>query len=567
MTNFFTIEQDIRKPNAGSPVYSLGHGVAPHGALWRTETAFYSDDVIRASDMGYIDQAASNPYPPRVQEAFAVDATVNLDPSASAVGASWGAIKLANNDAKYDSLVTGGWLADGRNTTILYGVKSWDVTRGLFTDPAYSTLAPAFSGVAGPWTLDDKALTIPLRDASYWLERPLLRATYGGNGQYDGTPALAGVLKPLAVGGDALVGSSGIQNVTPVLIDPAALIYQVTDGTFTNLLLYEGGYSGGIISAGDVADLYTGSTPAGQYRTCKARGCFQLGSTPTRLITCNVVCAGLGSTDGSDPLIIAYWTLATLCGVPTDLIGSVTSPAGKSALEAIGATSYSFSTNAGGCGFFLSPNDAPTGVELLTRILAPVGMKLVAMRDGKLRAFVTAALPGSPTIAASLDSRHISTIQLLKLPASVDPPPYRVRVGCVPNYTVQTSDLSPSATATRVQYISTAGGVSQANSASLSAALAKPNDPPVIGGSIVDSTVNNAGNIANQYAARYAALWGVRRRLYATTVPFSIGVALDYGDVVTITLPFDDLTAGQNGQVVGYSYRSADAAITLRVLV
>jgi hypothetical protein len=63
------------------------------------------------------------------------------------------------------------------------------------------------------------------------------------------------------------------------------------------------------------------------------------------------------------------------------------------------------------------------------------------------------------------------------------------------------------------------------------------------------------------------ALWGVRRRLYDVTVPAFIGVALDMGHVVTLKYPMDDLTNGLAGQIVGYSFRSPDASVVLRVLI
>src|SRR5262249_42363588 len=142
----------------------------------------------------------------------------------------------------------------------------------------------------------------------------------GGSGGLDGTAALAGTLKPLAIGATVPAsGTGGIQNVSPVLVDPVNLIYQISDGFADVAALYEGGYTGGITVAGDVANLYTGSTPAGQYRTCKTLGCFQLGSTPTRAITCDVY----GAQGTMDHLEVAYYVATVLCGLPTRLISGV----------------------------------------------------------------------------------------------------------------------------------------------------------------------------------------------------------------------------------------------------
>jgi hypothetical protein len=437
--------------------------------------------------------------------------------------------------------------------------------RNILLDPPYASLVPAFNGVAGSITSDDTEMTIPLRDASYWLERPLLRSTYGGNGQYDGNSALVGTLKPLIIGAGTKTGTPAfpfwdgpVSNVTPVLIDPAALIYQVNDGPIGRIAgFYEGGHSGGWPNAGDVADFYDGSsTPAGQYRTCLARGCIQLGSQPTYAITLDV--NGPPIQAPATSLAVAYYALTQLCGVPQNLVGLTANE-----LTAIGSTP----PLRNGCGLFLGPQDNPSGLDLLTRILAPFCMKLVACRDGMLRALVLAALPASPTIKAVLDDRNIINITPIDLPASISPPPYRMRVGYSDNYTIQTSGLSPLAPPFWVQYVATPSSVAQANSPLLQSSIARPNDPPVITGSIITHIGGfGALDAANQSAAQYIGLWGVRRRLYGIEVPFTVGVALEYGDVVSITTEVGDLTGTILGQIVGYSYRSEDASITLRIL-
>ena len=52
---------------------------------------------------------------------------------------------------------------------------------------------------------------------------------------------------------------------------------------------------------------------------------------------------------------------------------------------------------------------------------------------------------------------------------------------------MQTTDISPLATAARKQYLATPNSVVQWNSAILSNAIVRPNDPAVIHGSVVDS--------------------------------------------------------------------------------
>jgi hypothetical protein len=437
--------------------------------------------------------------------------------------------------------------------------------RNILIDPPYASLVPAFNGVAGTITSDDTQITIPLRDASYWLERPLVRATYGGTGQYDGTTALTGSLKPLVIGGGqgTITMYGPAHNITPVLIDPPALIYQVSDGAIGKLAtLYEGGKGGGWAFAGDVPDLYVGSTPSGSYRTCLARGCFQLGSTPTYAITCDVNGATLPGTPAPvspDTLAVAAYALTTLCGVPASLLAM-----NGNSLAAVGATA----PVGAGCALYLAPGDSIDGLTLLTRILAPLGVKLVACRDGLLRAYCIAALPAHPTPKATLDDRTIVSITPIALPAGVSPIPYRMRVGYNDNYTVQTTDLSPLVDATRKQYLATEQSIAQSNAPANYSANARTNDPPIISGSIVDSgVVLNAQLSAQAAADTYIKLWGVRRQTYGIVVPFTVGIALEYGDVVSITADAGDLTGTVMSQVVGYSYKSEDSSITLRLLV
>jgi hypothetical protein len=446
-------------------------------------------------------------------------------------------------------------------------LRAADVTytaRHILTEPPYASLVPAFNGVAGPVTSDDKQVTIPLRDTSYWLERPVLRTTYGGNGQYDGTAALTGSLKPLVIGGGqgTLAIYGPVNNITPILVDPPNLIYQVCDGPILKLAnLYEGGHAGGWAFAGDVADLYVGSTPAGSYRTCLARGCFQLGSTPVYAITCDVNGQTIPGSPGPVALAVAAYALTNLCGVPANLVAL-----NGTNLAAIGAVA----PLASGCAIFLAPGDAPDGITLLTRILAPAGMKLVSCRDGKLRALVLAALPpnASTLVEAALDNRNIISITPIALPAGISPTPYRMRVGYNDNYTQQTTDLSPLIDATRKQYLATPQSIQQSNSPTLFSSVTRPNDPPVITGSIVDAGPTLGALAAAQAAAsQYTNLWGVRRRVYGIEVPFALGVTLEYGDVVSVTTEIGDLSGTRLGQVVGYSYRSEDASVTVRLLI
>lgn len=64
-----------------------------------------------------------------------------------------------------------------------------------------------------------------------------------------------------------------------------------------------------------------------------------------------------------------------------------------------------------------------------------------------------------------------------------------------------------------------------------------------------------------------ATLWATRRRLYLVTVPVSVGLPRDIGDIVTVTWPVDNLAGSQLGIIVGETFSSLDATIAFIVLV
>ncbi len=575
--NFYAVELTALL-KAGTPaVPAKGHLVKPRLALTR-RSAVVADAtaIIRASDIGYrtmeSDTDGLQVYPAHINQAFSTQRLVNLDPASSQVGAAAGQINLANASGRFDTFAAS-WNSDGRPVKILFGAKAYDPERGYFTDPSYADLSVVFVGMATPWFLSDTELQVPVRDATYWLDRNLQTTIYAGTGTYEGTIDLTSKSKPKARGGTA---SAPIRNVTPVLIDPTNLIYQYTDGPGTVVSLYEGGAAVFVFSS-DTANLYSGSTASGHYRTDNSRGLFQLGSVPQRAITADVTGAFPTAGTVTTAAQLARYLLTEDMSLPAENIdtASFTAPAGvtpafarghltkpRLALTRRAIAVSSISPLAGIAGVWFGPDDIVDGATAVNRVLSSIGAQLVPTRDGTLRLIRILALSGTETPAARLTPANCVSIVPRVLPSGVNPPAFRFRVAYSHNYTQQSSDVSPSATAAWRQFIAATDRYGLWSSNPVLSAYRRPNDTLVIGaGALLQS--GDAQTVANDLGA----LWGTRRRLYDVTVPVSIGLPLDIGDVVSLTYPMDDLRGGKLGQIVGETFRSQDATCVFQVLV
>jgi hypothetical protein len=158
---------------------------------------------------------------------------------------------------------------------------------------------------------------------------------------------------------------------------------------------------------------------------------------------------------------------------------------------------------------------------------------------------------------------QLNTIDInpANLDPSINPAPYRVRVGYNKNYTVQTNGLLGSAVQSHVTYIHQSDIYASASSSTVLSDFSRPNDLAPISGALLSQT--NAQTVANELVT----LWSTRRRLYEVTVPLAVGLTAEIGSVVTLVWPMDDLGTGQVGQVVGDTFTSADATMILSVLV
>jgi hypothetical protein len=412
--------------------------------------------------------------------------------------------------------------------------------RKIWTSPALASLETVFTGVAGTWIAADRSVVIPIRDISYWLERPIQSAVYGGTGTYDGTAELAGVTLP------KLRGKA--YNIAPVLIDPTNLIYQYNDAAGTVVALYERGATGasGIVFQANTTDLYTGTTTAGQYRTDNSRGLFQLGSPPVGQIT--LTATGQFSTAGNITNLasIARYLQSEDAAVPSGFMNTTS--------YSDAATAYPYAG-----GIYIAAGSGMTARAAVAYVMASFAAKMIVGRDGRSKVLALRAASLSATPTAAINEYTAKTVRPIELPSSLSPPPYRIRVAYQHNYTIQT-DASELATDTHREFIAQADRFKSASNAAILAAYRRPNDLPPFGGGLDSAT--DAATVASEIEA----LWCTSRSAYLLTVPMEVGLGLDIGQTVLLTWPSAFLRLGQRGLIVSEQFRSQEE-ITFMVLV
>jgi hypothetical protein len=412
--------------------------------------------------------------------------------------------------------------------------------RHIWTSPALASLETVFTGVAGTWIAADRSVVIPIRDISYWLERPIQSAVYGGTGTYDGTAELAGVTLP------KLRGKA--YNIAPVLIDPTNLIYQYNDAAGTVVALYERGATGasGIVFQANTTDLYTGTTNAGEYRTDNSRGLFQLGSPPVGQITLTAT--------GQFPIAGNITNLASIARYLQSEDAAVPSGFMNTTSYSDAATAYPYAG-----GIYIAAGSGMTARAAVAYVLSSFAAKNNVGRDGRSTVLALRAASLSATPTAALNEYTAKTVRPIELPSSLSPPPYRIRVAYQQNYTIQT-DASELATDTHREFIAQAARFKSVSNAAILAAYRRPNDLLPFGGGLDSAT--DAATVASEIEA----LWCTSRSAYLVEVPIEIGLGLDLGQTVLLTWSSAFLRLGQRGLIVSEQFRSQED-ITFMVLV
>jgi hypothetical protein len=547
---FLVAEIEVFRPGATGASRPEAFGVPAFGAASAAAAPIQDNTTLRVSDLGWVtrasDPAGIQPYAPLLTSGVELDRAMQLAPDGAAA-AAWGTLRLINGDNDLADIAASGNV-DGRRVAVRLGRKQ-RLSHGYLADPAWADTAQLIEGIGAALALDERELRISLRDAGYWLERPVDGAVYAGTGGLEGTATLAGKRKPRLRGGAA---GDPVREVSPELVDPTLGIYQVSDAPGSIVALYERGLAGAIANAGQVADIVATVPAAGTYRwESSARGLFvRLGTfPPAGTITIDATGA---FPDGSAPTAAAAIALQVLLqdlAVPAPFVD-----AGSFAGLAAAAPWTA--------GFALAAGEAMDGAALVGLLLRSGAARLVPARTGLLRAVLLAPLAAGTVPVASYGPAQIIDCRRLDLVPPLAPPPARIRVGWGRNHTVQTSALAPTLSGARIQELAEPYRVAVASSAAVAAAWRRPSDPPP-----VETLLTNGTNAAS-LASLLLDVWGVPagRSLWAVTLPLPYALRHDIGEPIVVAYP-GPLRVGALGRIVGEQLRTADNLATLQVLV
>lgn len=534
---FHAVDITVTVPGETSaPAPPHGWGTTPWGALTQLPAPFERVEMLRFSDVGYVSDT-HGAWPPLVQQAYSLDRRLDLRPDAQAGGESWGALVLASPNGLLDHVIATR-VVDHMPLRVRYGLRQRDTIRGCAIDPPEAALKPAFAGLGRSWQPDRQSVEIALTDATSWLDASSQATPYDGKGGRNGGADLAGRYRPKLRG--------RVFNLTPVAVDTVRLIYQISDAPGSIEALYEGGASGGIVFAGQVADVFKTEPPPGHYivQSDSSGVWFRLGTRPVWAITLDATGALPDGTTPGGLLSLLRGMLLQDCQLEPDLFDASWQEPG---LDWPG-------------GWYWDGSARVTGRDIADTLLAGLGIRLVASRAGTLRPVAVHA-PHAGAVA-HFGPHNLIAVAPVALDDMLDPPPARWRVGYAHAQTVQAagSGLSPLVTPERQAFIGQADRLASWASPELRRRYRVPNDPPPLVTALSDE------RDAMTVATLHAALWASTRRLRALTVPMEQGYAVNLGDPITLTLPeHPDRTL--SALVVGEQLRPGEATITLQVLV
>jgi hypothetical protein len=268
----------------GDPLVISGNSILVELQAYNKTTLV--TDTFRFGTDGYSHPTGPGYYDPRMTQSINFRRDMFSGNTTGGGGrSSFGEMRLANNDGGLDTLRAN------------YAFAGWPA-KILIGDPsqAYSTFETLITGKPQQVFFTESDVSVTLRDRMQDLSKPVQTNKYLGNNVLpnglEGNIDMKDKLKPVLYG--------RVQNITPILVNTAKLIYQVNDGAVGYLpYVYDKGVAltQGPAYTSQAEMLATQPTP-GQFRVLHAEGYFRLGATPSGTITCDA--ADTYTLDGAE---------------------------------------------------------------------------------------------------------------------------------------------------------------------------------------------------------------------------------------------------------------------------
>jgi hypothetical protein len=451
-----------------------------------------------------------------LEHAFRIDRSIiGGDRIGEEITIGLGEITLTNSEGDYDDMESR-HSASGGTAVIKMGDRF----------QPYSTWITVMTGFLTGTNVGRDAITFGIRDRGYILDIPASPNLYGGTGGMDGTDDLTGKSKPKFFG--------SVLNVTPPLLAPDFLVFQLNDGPIRSV---ENVYVRGaaLVFAGDYSnldDLSLAALTIGQYATALNAGLMRIAV----------------ATDAELGQVTADFTGDRASGIAPDTAADIVHAlllfGGAELTDAdLDLTSFAqcnLDQPAPTC-FGIPFGSTMTVATAVAAVMKGVGGWCGSRRDGRFEVKIFEAPSGTPT--AIYDKTNVSNLSLGSLPAEVQPPPWRVRVAYARNWTPKQTDLAGSVTDERRAFLAEEVRFATAENPAIKI------DFP-FGNELVEDQayfVNEADALAE--AQRKLALYGTIRSLYVIPLcePFFIH---ELGQVISIAFDRFGLDAGALARIV-----------------
>ena len=321
----------------------------------------------------------------------------------------YGVLELVNNDGALDHLID-------------YAFDGWPLKIYTLEDEnaPFSSAVVRFSGTMEQAEFDDTLMVLRVRDLMQSLDKPIQTVTYAGtnvgaSGLEGSSDSLKGKVKPLTFG--------TVFNVAPAQANTTALIYQVNDGPISTCNVFDRGIA---LTKGtdytSVTDMTDNVPAAGTYRVYPAGGYFRLGSTPSGMVTADVVQSATSTV--------------------ADTVQVVASRAGVGSAHSPDITALNTKNNAP-VGIYI--NSETTVLQAISNLTNSIGAYCMFDNESRLRLGRLELPSGTPD--HTLDDWEILSIsRTVSDDTERGIPAHKVNVKYARNYTVQTqTDMAAAA--------------------------------------------------------------------------------------------------------------------------